>query len=67
MLSFSYLDCYKFNYESCVGKREKKEKLKLKVQSFSVSFTRLNQFDWSHSVRPYEVLSSSSPSTMSSY
>ena len=47
MLSFSYLGFYTFNYESCEGKQEKKEKLKLKVQSFSVSFTHLNQFDWS--------------------
>ena len=35
---------YKCNYESCVGKREKKQTLKLKVQPFSVSFRRLNQF-----------------------
>ena len=25
MLSFSYLGCYTYNYESCVGKREKKK------------------------------------------
>ena len=48
MLPFSYLGCYTFNYECCVGKREKNEKLELKVQSFSVSFTCLNQFYWRH-------------------
>ena len=47
VLSFCHSD-YKCNYESYVGKREKKQKLKLKVQPFGVSFRRLNQFYWNH-------------------